>query len=310
MLKEPPLSAVRRGLYGLGSQPSVAGGSGAKSQGPRMWVGMGGRRQAPKTEDSHRCGDRCVGSTSGRGRLVAVPMASVGTRGEWRSRRSCWGGGEVFEQGSGPWITLLLAKVGCLPGPADRQPDRLPAFVRARLEDRKTKTRQGGDVQSLEGRRCPWELRAGAPSSARGLHCPAREPTRGKAGKRMVPPSEVQDKPSVSSGPPAFPGPLTPPMCPSGQQVQVRRLTPRHCSRPPLCCSARRSWGIQRHWCRSPPSSGVSWEGRQGQTLMTSERVRVSCLSREPTRLCSGLASLGCWPCWGPGRSCRWSQRG
>lgn len=39
----------------------------------------------------------------------------------------------------------------------------------------------------------------------------------------MVSPLEFLDKPSVSSGPLAFPGPLmplAPPMCPSGQRVQ------------------------------------------------------------------------------------------
>lgn len=44
----------------------------------------------------------------------------------------------------------------------------------------------------------------------------------------------------------------------------VCRLTPRRCSRPRLCGSARRPWDTQQRWCRSPLSSGVSWEGRQG----------------------------------------------
>lgn len=51
MLKEPPLSAVRRGLYGLGSQPSVAGGQGPRARGPGCgweWEG-GGRPRRLKT---------------------------------------------------------------------------------------------------------------------------------------------------------------------------------------------------------------------------------------------------------------------
>lgn len=36
----------------------------------------------------------------------------------------------------------------------------------------------------------------------------------------MVSPWEILDKPRVSSCPPAFPCPLMPPMCPSGQRVR------------------------------------------------------------------------------------------
>jgi len=87
-----------------------------------MWVGRGGRRQALKTEDSRRCGDRQMcGKHLWKGTSRGCVMASVGTHGEWRSGQACWGGGEVFWQGSGPWITSLLAKAGCLPSPADRQ---------------------------------------------------------------------------------------------------------------------------------------------------------------------------------------------
>lgn len=61
-------------------------------------------------------GDRCVGSTLGRGRPVAVPMASVGNsivNGAAGGLPGA-GGGEVFRQESG------------LPAPADRQTDALP----------------------------------------------------------------------------------------------------------------------------------------------------------------------------------------
>lgn len=42
------------------------------------------------------------------------------------------GGGEVFRQGSSPWIAFLLAKGGCLP---PQQTDRPSAFDRARALD-------------------------------------------------------------------------------------------------------------------------------------------------------------------------------
>lgn len=111
-------------------------GSGVKSQGS----GCGGNGWETVTEGVT---DRWVGSTFGRGHLMAVPTASVGIQGEWRSGRACWGGGEVFQLGRDPRITFLLAKVGGLPSPADR----FPGFVRARLGDGKSNTSQERDGQ-------------------------------------------------------------------------------------------------------------------------------------------------------------------
>lgn len=93
-------------------------------------------------------------------------------------------------------------------------------------------------MRSSGWRRWPWELRAGDPGSARCLRCPACELTGGKAGKRLVSPSEVLDKPSVSSGPPAFPGPLMPPMYPCGQRVRALQThtTALFTSTPLLLC--------------------------------------------------------------------------
>ena len=178
-----------------------------------------------------------------------------------------------FQNGSSPWITFLLAKVGISLPQADRQTDRQTDPLLS-LEYMLSVATGDSQCAQCETRRVWRSLGGGA---AQGPH--AGEPgsslvsvlhpsgvTRASLGRGCFLFQEARSPRSTKS----WTGPRSahvhlPSMSTSVTTVPFWPVGPRACrftplqrSHPPLCGSVRSSWGTQRHWCHSHPFSVVS----------------------------------------------------
>ena len=180
------------------------------------------------------------GSTFERGRLVAVPMASVGNGVVGEEEGGLPGGEGRFPLGKRGGGTSSPQQTGSRPSWGvcfGHQPGDSPRIRH------KTRKRYGAPDGGATPETAACWLSLVSAASALWADQGAR---LGKGGfllweARSLQGDEVLDKPSVSSCPPAFPPAPAPPRHPSGQQSGAYGLIPQRCSRPPLCCSARKS---------------------------------------------------------------------
>lgn len=241
----------QEGTFRLGSQPSMAGSrESGRIQGPRVSMGTRGGRQVADGET-----DSCVGSTLERGRLMAVPMASVGKGTVNRAEGRLPGGEERFSgRGVAPGLPFFWLKGAASLHSADRP----SAFDRACALDSSWET---GRVEHRTRCREPRVVAPPGAACRRAPLGPAALPHGAHGWENALSFEGLEAGKAMKSRTSAVSAHVH--QCHQGAPQQASgcwaALTPRRCSRLRPCCSETMSWGTRPRSRRSPPSSGVSF---------------------------------------------------